>query len=1250
MKKRLLSLLLSVLMITSILPAIPVFASTAWDGSTKTEPIQTDNVYQIGSGAELAWFAEESKTSSNISAVLTDDIYLGENEWTPIGLSASGYPADAFTGTFDGQGHTISGLSINTSNAFYGLFYCVYGGTVKNLSVIGNVSTTGNTAGGIVGKVQGGSVENCSFSGSVTAKGNYVGGIVGNIVSNSKVASSITGCYNAGEINGRYAGGILGYTTAKTVISSCYNTGTINGTTRSAGISGQQTTGSISYCYNIGNSSSGICGFSNAVITNCYYLNDETTVPGGSASGYEKITDTASLLSNLNADDNKLFTEDTKNKNNGYPVFIWQNKLTPEEEAAEQKKKENLEKVKRAVEELTLDTLTVKESCTLKLPLEINECSVSWSSSNTDIISNNGVVTLPDKNISVVTLTAEITCGEAIETKSFDINVWSEDIDADIYLQEILNSMEYNFKSLQPVYEQDTNIIFKFQQILKNKGYDGVTVTINSTEDENLISKNGKINYPINSDNSYADGKQVQVFFNLTFNDKTVIYPTTNIYSLLVPWDTSNVKKSLESSADTVLSEETVCGENESLNSVSSSLNLPSCIRGDKYSFAWINWTSSDEKHLAISDENRQGSADAIYNAYTGNIYRDSTEHIVTLTANITNPSTNVTIAKEFEITINPLSNEEIDQSLDAMNKILACYTADKLTNSATKEKLNPSAVDNDIQLIIPSKVVTAEELAELNYGKYWDYWNYKFSVTSSDTDVIEINSFRAYVYRPLGENNTADKQVTLTIKIESKTNPNLFAAKDITVNVKHLSRAEINAALDLMDQAKTNYANGLLGNNADTYSIIDNLTPYKQIVWNNDKSGVDFIYRHSDIQGNGVIVDELPDWEEQEDWRLFRTSDKDLISNETLILNQTPDEDTFVKINSVLTDETLGKYYTKFINANNYDAEALAKFKQLYKQPVSAYVMAVGAGNYTDSFAVMPSSNKASAYSAKLALFKKKLDKPISVTFTLLGLDGTTMISKTTENSFTKGATVFEVFKKLLADNNMYYTAKGSYVSSVNGLAEKDYGGNSGWMYTVGKVFVNSYMNAQELSGGEDIVVMYVRDYTQANVFNNSSDSNQNKPDNDNSSNNTNNANSDNSNTDKGETANQNNNSNNSSAAADNKNNIAVNEKTSSASDKNNQTQSDNEKTTISNSAGDNTEKKAETKTTAEEKEEDKSNSTENNSSNSEEGNRGSETDKNSDKNNNKKGIIILSCIACAILLALILLLILLKKNKKKE
>lgn len=1198
-KRKILSLILVMALMLSAVCDVSPQAEAAtvevWDGKALSEPEQDNGVYQISNGAELAWFADhvnqlcsQENGLVKVDAVLTDDIYLGDQSWTPIGETS--YIVYAYGGTFDGQNHTVSGLKIDATAADYGLFSKVNTGTIKNLKVKGDVHST-SVVGGVIGKLHTGTVENCSMEGSVISEGKstkgYAGGIVGTINSTGD-ESKIKGCCNKAEVSGTYAGGILGCHNANKVvveISNCYNTGAISGSSRSGGIAGQHQKGSMSYCYSIGKSKNGICGFSNAEVTNCYYLaantQDDMSAPGGTqtGTGYETITDAAALLTNLNAGAEKLFEEDKNNINDGYPVLSWQlsaavvsvpvvsagisgdavtggtlvvQALGEDDQSATNVKcqwavsedkitftdiegatelsfripdtreyagkyikvsvvgeqgstasavsgpvaksdsliyEENNEAVQAAVDALSLETSVVKEAGRLALPTEVKGCAVSWGSSHPDLIGEDGTVTLPAEGIVTVTLTATVSCGAANSSKQMKIDVWAADVNADAYLEKVLESMKWDFKLLQPVFGRDTNILIRFKEILAARGFDGVAVTIGSTEDESLISKNGKIYYPAIPDGgSMADGRQVKVIFHLTVDGKTVDYPTSNNYALLIPWDTGSVKTALEQSADKVMKESVLCADGDSFSAVSSDLTLPSCVdereagKTGRYSFAWITWESSDESHLSISNENRQNGADSLYNPYIGKIQRDDREHAVTLTATFRNPSTDVTVVRTVEVATAPLSGEQIEQTTQSMRKLLDCYTPEKLLDAVTKEQLDTSSVYNDIQLVIPRNVVTKEELAGLDYGEYWDYWNYQFTVTSSDTDVIDINSFRANVYRPLGEDASADRKVVLTVRMTLKANPNLFVEKEIEVTVRHLGRAEINRSLALMDQAKTSYADGLLGNNADCYSVIDDLTPYREIVWNADESGVDFIYQHADMERSGIMVDELPGWEAQEDWRLFRTSNKDLVSNETLILNETPEEDTFVKINSVLTDEILGKYYVKFQDDEDYDKEALAKFRQLYKQPVSVCMVALGAGAYTESFAVMKQESKALFFSAALSAYRQETEQPISVSFTLLGVDGEVLIPKTQENSFTAGATVYDVFQKALSDHDIPYLAKGSYIRSINGLAEYEYGDNSGWMYTVGDVFVNSYMNAQELLGGEDIVVKYVKDYKAAN------------------------------------------------------------------------------------------------------------------------------------------------------------------------
>ena len=224
----------------------------AWaTGGTLTGDGTAKEPYQISDAADLKAFRDKvNEGATSIHAKLMDDINLNNETWTPISNASA--IAGAFAGTFDGNGHTIKGLSVRASKSNQGLFGLINGATIKNLIVEGKVTSSNNYIGGIVGKVQAGTIENCGFSGSVTStktSSAYAGGIAGGTVN----LSTITGCYNTGTITG-YAGGILGY--GKAAISDCYNTGAIMGTTRAGGIIGQfngsATTNTAKNCYNTG--------------------------------------------------------------------------------------------------------------------------------------------------------------------------------------------------------------------------------------------------------------------------------------------------------------------------------------------------------------------------------------------------------------------------------------------------------------------------------------------------------------------------------------------------------------------------------------------------------------------------------------------------------------------------------------------------------------------------------------------------------------------------------------------------------------------------------------------------------------------------------------------------------------------------------------------------------------------------------------------------------------------------------------
>lgn len=255
--------------------------------------------YQIGTAAGLKWFRDKvnnakTKEETKICAVLTANIDLKNEEWTPIGIGNgtenNGATIDfPYSGTFDGNGHTISGLNVNYRNKNGGLFCYVMNATIKNLTVAGSVthsSGDGVAYGGIVGCADSSTIENCTNRCTVTGNW-YAGGIVG-----WSTDSDIIGCANFGNISSPFfSGGICGKIGGQNdaagidaTIRDCYNVGMVSGN-YAGGITGQSDSEHIDIlianCYNVG-SLHGSDGTSEIIgdlfgptcttIDNCYYL------------------------------------------------------------------------------------------------------------------------------------------------------------------------------------------------------------------------------------------------------------------------------------------------------------------------------------------------------------------------------------------------------------------------------------------------------------------------------------------------------------------------------------------------------------------------------------------------------------------------------------------------------------------------------------------------------------------------------------------------------------------------------------------------------------------------------------------------------------------------------------------------------------------------------------------------------------------------------------------------------------------
>ena len=234
---------------------------------------------------------------------LADNINLDGIAWTPIGQS------NAFSGTFDGKGHTIEDMSANVTSGYAGLFGNVRG-TVKNVQVTGSVTASGNVraVGGIVGYSAGGTVQNCLSKVNILAPqvNCPVGGVVGessNKPNDNTASSTVNLCWNEGTVTGGSGstGGIVG-TNSNGKVTNCANFGAVKGSSTAGGIVGIGTTANS---YNLGDvtgAESGTYGISSRAATNSYYL---CKLNGAVEQKY--IKDSSSEAQNITAttEDNK---------------------------------------------------------------------------------------------------------------------------------------------------------------------------------------------------------------------------------------------------------------------------------------------------------------------------------------------------------------------------------------------------------------------------------------------------------------------------------------------------------------------------------------------------------------------------------------------------------------------------------------------------------------------------------------------------------------------------------------------------------------------------------------------------------------------------------------------------------------------------------------------------------------------------------------------------------------------------------
>lgn len=703
---------------------------------------------------------------------------------------------------------------------------------------------------------------------------------------------------------------------------------------------------------------------------------------------------------------------------------------------------------------LTLDTSDIRAATTIALPTAgaVNGSAITWASSDSSIIDPaTGVVTLPASGIRTVTLTATLTRGEATAYRSFDIRVWSQaELDKEAAKSELQKLVERldGTVTLTPEYGQDTNVNTMLSAKLDDSS---IAVSVSKVEEVYGgagIAADGTITY------FYADPNTTPLVHNGSYRVTFALSKAGASETLQVPvvigWDVQRVRDTISAEITSQLTTEGLCAAGDDPNLLTQDLTLPKVIDGKRW--ALISWTSSDPTVIAVSDKNQQ-TADTLFDPYVGVVKTPAQDKTVTLTATVTFQLTDaqeqtITVSKVFTVTVKGQQTNVREQLLAKLDAGFASYGGlrDAVTGLPLTQRDGKYLAANDIHF------PTTRDFGV--DGKYTPV-----TITSSDADTIVPpdvnNAARAEVYRPLpGE---AAKDVTVTVTI-TDSDSGVSASRSFLIAVQPLTQQEIDAELALMAAVRAHYFDGIRNGNTDAKNILTDLHPFREAYLDADGQLV-WVYDHADLTGSGIVPVAMDGWTESEQWRLFRSTDPDVISHENLLVTRAAGDKT-VTVSSELSSETLGKYAARY--PDNKDFQALSY------QPVSVELTVPGTEPVTptpvDPTPVEPDH------------------KALSVTFQL-HTDTEMWIAPSVIGDLPEGTTAMDVFRQVLAANGYSYEAKGSYVQAVikpdgTKVAEFSKGPNSGWVFRVNGEFPDVAMQDCRLSDGDVIEVFFTADY----------------------------------------------------------------------------------------------------------------------------------------------------------------------------
>ena len=718
-----------------------------------------------------------------------------------------------------------------------------------------------------------------------------------------------------------------------------------------------------------------------------------------------------------------------------------------------------LDKAALTLEKLGVSSTTITAETTLKLPDKgANGSKITWESRDPSVIDpTTGKVTLPAEGEQKVTLTAKLTLNGKTAELPITFVVKSKTaqaVDAD---KETLEKAAKSLSTLYPRFGEDSNVQTMVETRLANAGFSGVGVKFISAEPTDAkavqaasaISSIGGITYFYDDPNKTINERTqwfdtYKAYFTLTCGKETKSVEIP----VIVYWDADKVKQAM---TEQIVSKVTLPETTEK------NFDLPKVVDGKKWTL--IEWTSSDPTIIAND----------------GTITRSTIDQQAVLTATFTfNFTSDVTgneqpivLYKVFEVTVKG-NADAADRAALYQQKLNDALAAPGLKDFVTGAKLTADAngvytTSNDIQF------PTTRDL-KID-GKYTPV-----VITSSDPGVIEApttpNSARVWVYRPLpGE---SAKTVTLTMKILDRPNGpqpgddlsamRVLASKEIKVTVQPLTQDEIKAEIALMERVKVkvNYWNGIRNANTDQNNVTTDLHAFQEC-YLNDNGELTWVYDRKHLKNHGIVPVPLDNWYDQQIWRLFRSSNADVVAHENLLVTRQGDSKA-VTITSYLSSETLGRYAEKY--PQNAD------FQKLYQQPVTVDLVVTGT-QYAQG------NNEGRVQAAKRALAVRPT---VTVSFSLSGRG--MGFPEESNLEYAEGSTVYDVFSDRLVKHGYTCKRRGSYIAAITSdsgvtLEEFDEGKNSGWMYRVNGELVGRYMSAQGLKDGDRIELYFTSDWT---------------------------------------------------------------------------------------------------------------------------------------------------------------------------